>query len=850
MKKLITLIMIMFFVQTIRAQEVVKGVVTDMGGHPVSAAIIKTIDADTKKTLTFGQTDNKGNFTIKAKEGSILRISAMSYQKQELKVTSDMPVQHIMLEEDVKMLAEITVKAKPVRIKGDTIQYLLTTYARPGDRTLGDVLARVPGFEVNKDNGQIIYEGKSISNFYIEGMDMLGGKYGVATKSMPQNDVATVEVMKHHQPIRVLDDFTYSDDDAINIRMKKGAKARWVTTFNSGTGYGNRTVLWNFESFALRLKQNWQTMITYKTNNAGKDIIHEMDDFLSLFDLNSRVSNQISLPSPPSTTLALRSLFNRSHALSINTTNRINEDSQINYKLTYTNDRQEGNSERRTEYYTTQGSRVIDNRKHYVEHTNDLYAKIKYENNAHSQYLKNELSGDFKWAKQSLIEQGSHPHDMKARLPIFTIKDNLTIMRKYGNRLFSFESRNLMEVRPNHLVVDSIRQDINQHFYETDNKLSGSFKLGKLVLTSTAGIDAAQYVFSSNLVGMADTIGTLDGKSNFAIFKAYASPNMEYRLGDFIFTLSSDLSFNRYKYSLDKAFTRCLFSPYIQVRWYATPRWSFTMSGSLNSSDVDVNQFYPTLILADYEYINQGMTDYRIAKTKNAALTIKYNNALHGTSFYLTVNRMFTNSPYTHSQTYLGNYIIQKLVPQTTRDNSWRINLIGSQGIGLIKGKLNIRAMYNALNSEIVQNDVLMPLNTKMVSLSADVMTGLIKYVDIDYKLTYRLNNMQMPALGTSSTLNSWKHEASTRVSLTKALSMSTQVEYYHNQIAAHQFKDNLFVDYSIRYALRKFDLTLMLSNILNKKHYGYGVNGTMVSSYSSQEIRGREIMFSIYYKP
>ena len=98
-----------------------------------------------------------------------------------------------------------------------------------------------------------------------------------------------------------------------------------------------------------------------------------------------------------------------------------------------------------------------------------------------------------------------------------------------------------------------------------------------------------------------------------------------------------------------------------------------------------------------------------------------------------------------------------------------------------------------------------------------------------------------MPALGTSSTLNSWKHEASTRVSLTKALSMSSQVEYYHNQIAAHQFKDIFFMDYSVRYALRKFDLTLMLSNILNKKHYDYGVNGTMVSSYSTQEIRGRD---------
>ncbi len=95
------------------------------------------------------------------------------------------------------------VNAAPVRLSGDTIKYLLSTYAKPEDCTLADVLSRVPGFEVNKDNGQISYEGKSISNFYIEGMDLMGGKYGVAAKSLPQQDVATVEVMKHHQPIRV-----------------------------------------------------------------------------------------------------------------------------------------------------------------------------------------------------------------------------------------------------------------------------------------------------------------------------------------------------------------------------------------------------------------------------------------------------------------------------------------------------------------------------------------------------------------------------------------------------------------------------------------------------------------------
>ena len=49
MKKYIILCLLILLVQSISAQRIVEGVVTDVGGHPVSAAIIKTVDAATKK---------------------------------------------------------------------------------------------------------------------------------------------------------------------------------------------------------------------------------------------------------------------------------------------------------------------------------------------------------------------------------------------------------------------------------------------------------------------------------------------------------------------------------------------------------------------------------------------------------------------------------------------------------------------------------------------------------------------------------------------------------------------------------------------------------------------------------
>lgn len=850
MKKYITLCLLILLVQSISAQRIVEGVVTDVGGHPVSAAIIKTVDATTKKTLHFCQTDAKGKFTITAQEGNILSISAISYKKQELKVTMDMPAQHITLEEDTKTLSEITVKAKPIKIKGDTIQYLLTTYKKEGDRTLADVLARVPGFEVNKENGEIQYEGKSISNFYIEGMDLMGGKYGLATKSLPQDDVATVEVMKHHQPIRVLDDFTYSDDNAINIRMKQGAKARWMTTYSGGIGLKSHGGLWNFETFAMRLKPSFQTILTYKTNNIGKNIRRETDKLLSFDELQSPLSAMLSLPSPSPLLLKGRSLFNRSHAVSLNALQRIDENSQVSVQVTFANDRNETTSLRHSDFYTNSGIKTIENRKQYLEKSNDLFAKIKYENNAKNHYLKNELSGDFSWNKQWLNEQGTNPHTMMGNLPVYTLKDNFSIMKKYGKRLVTLQSKNIMDVRPQQLYVDSLVQSINQHYYETNTDIRGSLRIGRFILSGQIGVNAGEHRFTSDLVGVPDSVGLLMGKSSFTFARFYATPSVEYIVRDLDFMLSGDMSYNHYKYSLDNGQSKVLFSPNLRIRWKTTATWTFSADASINTIQINAAQFYPTLVLQDYQYMNKGLAGYNLNKEKSVGIGVVYSDALKGTSIRLRITKSFGNSPYTSTQDYVGNYIVESLTPEETKYNSWNMFLMGSQGIGFLKGKLNVRALYNVMNSYIVQNGQRMPYDTKNLRLTSDLDIGLIKSVDLTYKLTYGFHQMKMPAFGKTSNLNSWKHEGSLRIPLCKVLSLETLTEYYHNEIAQKEFKDMFFQDFTLIFKAKHFDLSLAWNNVFNNKSYSYRINNTLSSSFSNQDIRGRELMLSFYYKP
>lgn len=79
-------------------------------------------------------------------------------------------------------LQEVVVTAKKIRQSGDTISYAASSYISKNDKTLEDLLRKMPGIEIKAD-GQILYNGQWINEFYIEGLDMLGSNYSVATKT-------------------------------------------------------------------------------------------------------------------------------------------------------------------------------------------------------------------------------------------------------------------------------------------------------------------------------------------------------------------------------------------------------------------------------------------------------------------------------------------------------------------------------------------------------------------------------------------------------------------------------------------------------------------------------------------
>ena len=93
----------------------------------------------------------------------------------------------------------------------------------------------MPGIEVKAD-GQISFNGQWINEFYIEGLDMLGGNYGVATRNIDARDIGTVQVLQNHQDVKMLQGVKSGNAPAMNIKLKQNALGIRTSTLQAAIG--------------------------------------------------------------------------------------------------------------------------------------------------------------------------------------------------------------------------------------------------------------------------------------------------------------------------------------------------------------------------------------------------------------------------------------------------------------------------------------------------------------------------------------------------------------------------------------------------------------------------------------
>lgn len=251
---------------------------------PLSFATVYAtkVENDTdQKILSFTTTKDDGSFELKIDTSIhevILVCNYLGYQKKQIPVSlkTSFPLKITMqLQDNDLQEVIITERQLPINTRGDTIVYNFSEFRDSTEKTVEDVLKKLPGIEV-EENGQISVGGKPIKKLMIEGTDMFGRKYTIGSQNIRADFIKSVEVIDHYQENHVVKDIVSSEDIVLNLKLKEKVKNILSGVLNFGTGYGDELKLTSDANIFLISKTRKILFISNNGNTGNQYGVEEL----------------------------------------------------------------------------------------------------------------------------------------------------------------------------------------------------------------------------------------------------------------------------------------------------------------------------------------------------------------------------------------------------------------------------------------------------------------------------------------------------------------------------------------------------------------------------------------------
>ncbi len=688
--------------------QTIKGIVTDSLGKAVPYANIN-LKNDSNLIVAYAISDSKGGYVLQATAGAkpplLAEVSCMGYKKQSKTISDFSAPVNFVLSTEVNQLKAVIVKDKRpwLRTNGDTLGYKVSDFSSPQDRVIGDVIKKLPGISVATD-GTISYNGKPISNLYIGGDNLLDDKYNIATNTIPQGVVDQVQVIQNDQPIKMLRDKVVSDDVALNLTIKKGAKLQLVGQESLGAGLpGN----YDEDLNAMMFKDAYKAINYLKGNNVGDDVAndlvsHNISDYLQKID-NNLPSTGLSLGSVPNPNLLQnRYLFNQSGILNANNLVNLKKGEQLRINFYYLHDTQQQDYREQTQIYLPGDTVKYTETEKNKYRPDILHGQFTLNINKDKYYLDDKLITDY---SQKNYYSALNTNGIAVNQ---ALNDNTMDFSNELNYMQSLKSNNIFEIysysshfsEPENRIIEpnfnagifnngaaynQLVQTANIPTWFANNYLSfkipsnyitQSFKAGFLVQSQTleSGLSAVQLNNSINLVSDSSL-----NQLNWSRKKVYAEAAYDLPGKILKITLNLPLSLQQINYAdslynLNKSLTRLYFNPRLFVKYQLSVEDYFSLLYNYRNDIGNIQDVYHGYILTDYRTFYANNADLTQSKNQLAAFGFNYRKAL--TLFFFSINTSFNHILANNITSGIINDNFQQriVLPFQNSTNAWTVN--------------------------------------------------------------------------------------------------------------------------------------------------------------------------------
>ena len=845
------------------AQVEICGVVKTAQGKGVDFANVIISPANSpKQFLSSAFTDENGRFSITAHcecDSLLLKASSIEISPATIKIPNRSGTHDIIVEDKTIELKEVVVKSKKIYSQGDTINYNVASFLSQNDQALADVLKKMPGITV-AESGQVSYQGKPIKNFYIEGLDLMKGHYGIATNNIDPNNIATVQVLENHQDIKALKGLRPEEQASINIRLKEGVKGVFNLIATLGGGYGD-DMLWNNSAIATYFKRNSQFLATYKGNNTGEDLSQELYSFDNDYSRTSNITN-ISMPSAPGIDKRFY-YYNRSHSATFNNVYRVGDSGEFGINAAYLNDRDSRRSYSSTANRLPDGSQnIVDELMDGLSKTNKAYGDLTYLNNGDTRYLKEQLKFDwFSTDADSRIMAGADNISQAAKTESFRLFNKFHITNRSSEyRGYEIYSVINLEKRPHSLSVnpnlfpelingDMLRQNVDYRDLSTEKRvgLLSAWRIGNVNIHPTYFLN---YTHNSLTSALSDThndlyLDNLATGISAEIAWRYRKVNASLFIpvGYRFFNLKNRLT------NVSTGKNRVRVEPRLDFSYKISSNHDLSLKSALNYSSPSIQNLYSNYILTSYRQLSA----YEVAglfEGLDLSNYLSYNfKDLFSKSFAgvdISWNRQKPDVLY---GSYY-DYLVERVISQRTNETSDMISAIirGSKGFDWRRLKIGLSASYSYYTSPLLVQNTVIRYSGNAIGVNGDLSLTPFKWLSISYEGEYYQSASRQKGFDSMPWIKTLTNKGTLDFNLPGGISIRTSVYHYYNNFNDGD-KSFILLNAEARYSIKRFSFTLSCDNLLNRKEYVYSSRSALTESNSIYNIRPRSILLKIRFR-
>jgi hypothetical protein len=881
-KKIYIFIAILLLQFSATAQYIISGVVKDSLNKPIEGATILLCKLNQEQIYKFAIAGKTGEFTISVNlkiDSFTLKVNALGYEKFQKKISNLSHNQTIILFSGATLLPSVIIKSQPVNIRGDTTNYTISHFSNKADLVIGDVLAKIPGIEID-GNGRISYNGKPISNYYIDGMDLLGSQYNIANTSIPKDIVEQVQILNKHQSIRILDSVNTSTNVALNLKLKNKAKNRYIGKIKLGAGV--LPLLWDNSLTVLNFRKRNQTLAAYKNNNTGETLSLELSENISIQkagesgpeDDKENLLNTLSMSTPKIATN--RYLNNVSHLGHINVLNTLKNTAALRLNISFFKDKIERVSEINTTYYYPTETFTLVEKNNIIKHEKLISGSVNYLLNKSNIYVSNNFKSMIDLADDDVITFNNSAVKQVLKNPFYKYSNYFIVKKNWKKLIYSFNSGTIFSKMPQQLDIypgqftKALNQ--NQPFYKlnqevsisklsSDNFFSVFQKLKNVYQETKVGFIYTSRHLNSGIEKTTTQTQPLlvDSLSNDLYgrtAKLYFVSNTVIKKGrkQVEITLPIEKYFaiiNNNTTGVAKPYEYFFFNPDVNLLLPLNSKWDFQLGFSNKKTIGTITQTYHGYIINNYRTLSRNDSILPELKTNSVNTSLSYKNPIKGLFFFTNATFNFNNKNILYTQQLADGLINNIAILKPNRQTN--ILVFTYLNKYFIKERTNISINYNfnwQEGQQILQNQLL-----KISSLGNEwkliVKYSKLSWLSIDNTFIYtKFKNKLKSNLPAYAPILTSMFQEKLRASFFIKDNFFTflNAEVYQNSGTGTITRSYFFGDAGINYKFKRLAVEATLNNIGNTKSYETIQLNANYRQNAQYNLRHRSLLIRCYF--